>query len=332
MNNPSSNREQARVAASEIVTAEIKQALTDLHSIKDLIRWAFSRFNQADLFYGHGTDNAWDEAVALILQSLDLPFDTPDNLFNCRLITAEKQLIIERIAKRVNQRLPIAYLTNKAYFCGQEYFVDERVLVPRSPISELIETHFEPWIDYQSVNNILDLCTGSGCIAIAAAQYFPDALVDGSDISVEAIEVAEINREKMQQENVAFYQSDLFEQLDKKSYDIIVANPPYVDAEDFDSIPKEFLSEPKLGLTSGRDGLELTHKILTLASSYLSEKGILIVEVGNSAAALEQAYPDVAFTWLEFERGGYGVFLLTKEALVRHSLGDRGNDILALRE
>ncbi len=286
-----------------------------LETAYDFIRWAFSQFNQSDLFYGHGTDNPWDEAVALVLQSLNLPFDSPEPLLNTRLIPIEKQLITQRIGARINQRIPLAYLTNKAYFCGQEYFVDERVLVPRSPIAELIETHFEPWIDYDSVQNILDLCTGSGCIAIACAEYFPEALVDGSDISAEAIQVAEINREKLQQENVAFYQSDLFKNLDKKAYDIIVSNPPYVDEEDFDEIPKEFLAEPKLGLTSGIDGLELTDKILSQAADYLSEKGILIVEVGNSAEALEARYPQVEFTWLEFERGGHGVFLLTKKQL-----------------
>ncbi len=296
----------------------LQEAKQDLISIYDLLRWTFSQFNGSDLFYGHGTDNPWDEAVALVLQSLDLPFDTPENLLNARLLASEKETILNRVAARINQRIPVAYLTNKAYFCGQEYFVDERVLVPRSPIAELIENHFQPWIDYDSVQQILDLCTGSGCIALACAEYFPEALVDASDISTQAIEVAEINREKYQQERVAFYQSDLFESLDKKHYDIIVSNPPYVDAEDFNEIPKEFLAEPKLGLTSGEDGLELTHKILAQAAEYLSENGILVLEVGNSAAALEASYPEVEFTWLEFTRGGHGVFLLSKKQLVKY--------------
>ncbi len=292
-----------------------KQAITDLESIRDFIRWAFSCFEQADLFYGHGTDNAWDEAVALVLQSLSLPFDTPDLILQSKLIPVEKQLLADRIKRRINDKTPVAYLTNKALFCDSEYYVDERVLVPRSPIAELIENHFEPWIDSNKVSNILDLCTGSGCIAIACAQYFPDAIVDAGDISSDCIEVAEINRQKLQQDNVAFYQSDLFEQIPDRKYHIIVSNPPYVDAEDFDDIPEEFLAEPKLGLTSGSDGLQLTRQLLKRAKQFLHDDGILVVEVGNSAMALEETYPDVEFTWLEFERGGHGVFLLNKQQL-----------------
>ena len=293
----------------DIVT---EQAISDLESIRDFIRWAYSCFEQADLFYGHGTNNAWDEAVSLILQSLSLPLDTPDLILQSKLIFSERVLLADRIKRRINDKTPVAYLTNKALFCESEYYVDERVLVPRSPIAELIENHFEPWIDSNKVTNILDLCTGSGCIAIACAQYFPDAIVDAGDISTDCIEVAEINRERLQQDNVAFYLSDLFEQIPDKKYDVIVSNPPYVDAEDFEEIPDEFLSEPKLGLTSGSDGLELTRQLLKQANDYLNDDGILVVEVGNSAMALEATYPDVEFTWLEFERGGHGVFLLTK--------------------
>lgn len=294
----------------------VEQAISDLESIRDFIRWAFTSFEQADLFYGHGTDNAWDEAVALILQSLSLPFDTPDLILQSKLIFSERVLLADRIKRRINDRTPVAYLTNKALFCESEYYVDERVLIPRSPIAELIENHFEPWVDPNNVTDILDLCTGSGCIAIACAQYFPDAIVDAGDISADCIEVAEINRERLKQDNVAFYQSDLFDQIPEKKYDIIVSNPPYVDAEDFDEIPDEFLSEPKLGLTSGKDGLELTRRLLKQAINYLTEDGILVIEVGNSAVALEDSYPDLDFTWLEFERGGYGVFLLTRQQLL----------------
>ncbi len=304
----------------KIDEAVIEQAISELESIRDFIRWAYTRFEQADLFYGHGTDNAWDEAVALILQSLSLPFDTPDLILQSKLIFSERVLLADRIKRRINHKIPVAYLTNKALFCESEYYVDERVLVPRSPIAELIENHFEPWIDLNKVSNILDLCTGSGCIAIACGQYFSDAIVDAGDISADCIEVAEINRERLQQENVAFYLSDLFEQMPNKKYDIIVSNPPYVDAEDFDEIPEEFLSEPKLGLTSGTDGLELTRRLLTQASEFLSDDGILVVEVGNSAMALEKSYPNVEFTWLEFKRGGLGVFLLTKLQLEEMSL------------
>ena len=292
------------------------EAQNDLNTIFDFIRWTFSSFEQANLFYGHGTDNAYDEATSLIFDTLNLPNDTPDSLLNSQLITSEKKLLCERVGKRINDKTPVAYLTNKAFFCGSEYYVDKRVLIPRSPIGELIENHFEPWVEYNQVNSILDLCTGSGCIAIACAQYFPDAIVDAGDISGDCIDVAEINRERLDIDNVAFYESDLFKNIPKKKYDIIVSNPPYVDEEDFDEIPTEFLAEPKLGLTSGKDGLILTKEILKQASEYLNDGGILIVEVGNSAISLEEQFPELPFTWLEFERGGLGLFLLTKEQLL----------------
>ncbi len=289
--------------------------MLELQSIQEVIRWSFSLFENASLFYGHGANNSWDEAVRLTLQCLNLPYDTPDIVLQSRLTGSEKNAILSKVRRRVNDRVPVAYLTNKANFCDKEYFVDERVLIPRSPIAELIEAHFSPWIDANNVKNILDLCTGSGCIALACGEYFPDALIDAGDISKDCIDVAEINRTKFHQDNVAFYISDLFDKFENKKFDIIVSNPPYVDAEDYDEIPAEYLVEPKLGLTSGNDGLDLTRKILSQASEYLNDKGILIVEVGNSAAALEIAYPDIEFTWLEFERGGHGVFLLTKEQL-----------------
>jgi ribosomal protein L3 glutamine methyltransferase len=301
----------------QISQSKLDEALDELTSIQDIIRWSYSQFAKAGLFYGHGTDNPWDEAVILVLQSLDLPDDTPDAVLLSRVTNTEKCLLIDRIARRINHRIPLPYLTNKAVFCGSEYFVDERVLIPRSPIAEVIENRFRPWIDPDRVENILDLCTGSGCIAIACAQYFPDSAVDGSDISADSIEVAELNRERLHQDNVTFYQSDLFDQIPQKRYDIIVSNPPYVDEEDFNEIPEEFLAEPELGLVSGVDGLDLTHRILKQAYNYLNDDGILVVEVGNSAAALEEAWSRVGFTWLEFERGGHGVFLLTKEQLVQ---------------
>ncbi len=300
-----------------IMTKEIlTEVQNDLNSIFDFIRWAFSSFEQAKLFYGHGTDNAYDEATSLILDTLNLPSDTPSSLLNATLITSEKKLLCERINQRINNKTPVAYLTNKAFFCGSEYYIDERVLIPRSPIGELIENYFEPWVEYQRVQNILDLCTGSGCIAIACAQYFPDAIVDAGDISSDCIDVAELNRERLDIDNVAFYHSDLFKNIPKKKYDIIVSNPPYVDEEDFDEIPTEFLAEPKLGLTSGKDGLLLTKEILKQAYEYLNDNGVLVVEVGNSAMSLEEQYSDIPFTWLEFEKGGLGVFLLTKEQLL----------------
>ena len=298
-----------------IAQEELDEAIRELVTIQDLIRWCYCRFNQAELYYGHGTDNPWDEAIVLVLQSIDLPVDTPDTILRTRLTTSERAMLVRRVEKRINQKIPVAYLTNKADFCGSEYYVDERVLVPRSPIAELIERQFQPWVDPQAVTNILDLCTGSGCIAIACGQFFPNADVIGGDISSDCIEVAELNRQRLEQENVDFYESDLLDNIPEKRYDIIVSNPPYVDAEDFNEIPQEYLAEPELGLVSGNDGLDLTRRLLKKAKDYLSDSGILIVEVGNSAVALEEAFPTVEFTWLEFERGGHGVFLLTKAQL-----------------
>ena len=298
-----------------ITEFELEEAVSQLETVRDLLRWCFTKFSQSDLFYGHGTDNAWDEAVALVFMSLELPFDLPEGMLDSKLTLSEKKLLVERANRRIKDKAPVAYLTNKAIFCDSEYYVDQRVLIPRSPIAELIENQFEPWVNSSNVANILDLCTGSGCIAIACSQYFPDALVDGGDISSDCIQVAELNRERLGQDNVAFYQSDLFENIPNKKYDIIVSNPPYVDEEDFAEIPDEFLAEPKLGLTSGSDGLALTKKLLAQAFNYLSDEGILVVEVGNSALALEEEYPDIEFTWLDFERGGQGVFVLTKEQL-----------------
>jgi ribosomal protein L3 glutamine methyltransferase len=298
-----------------IANETLEEAIADLNTINDFIRWGYSQFNQNKLFYGHGTDNPWDESVSLVLQTLGLPFDTPDIILQTALTTSEKTVLSTRIGLRINKKIPVAYLTNKALFCGSEYYVDERVLIPRSPIGELIEQYFQPWIDPDRVGQILDLCTGSGCIAIACAQYFPDAIVDAGDISSDCIDVSEINRISLEQDNVAFYQSDLFEQIPHKKYDIIVSNPPYVDAEDFESIPTEFLQEPKLGLTSGNDGLDLTRRILQRAYDFLAEEGVLIVEVGNSALALQDSFPELEFIWLDFERGGDGVFLLKKEQL-----------------
>ncbi len=300
---------------SKINSQQLAEAAENLFSIHDFIRWIYSRFVSANLFYGHGTDNPWDESVALVLQTLELPSDTPENLLSTRLTPSEKQVLLDRVEHRINHKTPLAYLTNKAYFCEQEFYVDERVLIPRSPIAELIENYFQPWVKPEAVTNLLDLCTGSGCIAIACAQYFSNAQVDAGDISSDCIEVAKINQSNHQQENVTFYQSDLFENIPKSNYQIIVSNPPYVDQEDFNAVPDEFLAEPKLGLVSGKDGLDITRRILKQAFDYLDENGILVVEVGNSAIALEKAYPNLRFIWLEFERGGQGVFLLTKDEL-----------------
>ncbi|TKB53904.1 50S ribosomal protein L3 N(5)-glutamine methyltransferase [Ferrimonas aestuarii] len=297
----------------------IDEAVTELHTIEDMLRWSVSRFNDAGIFYGHGTDNPWDEAVALVMHCLHLPLELGGEVRRARLLSSEKYKIAEMVIKRVQERTPVPYLTNSAWFAGLEFYCDERVLVPRSPFAELIEKQFTPWMYNKPVNRILDLCTGSGCIAIACAYAFPDAEVDAVDISSDALDVAQINIERHGLlENVFPIQSDGFHGLPGQTYDLIVSNPPYVDAEDMADLPEEFHHEPELGLASGHDGLDLTRRILREAASHLNDNGVLIVEVGNSWVALQQQMPDVPFTWIEFENGGDGVFVLTKEQLVAH--------------
>lgn len=296
----------------------IQDAIVHIKTIDELINWIYFHFDQSDIYFGHGSDNAWDETVFLVLQTLNLPYDLPQEMLDSRVKQEDKALALARAQKRINDRIPLPYLTNKAYFCGSEYYVDERVLIPRSPIAELIENRFAPWIDGDSVNNILDLCTGSGCIAIACAQYFEQANVMGSDISAECIEIAKQNAKNLQVNNVNFLISDLFDKLPDTQYDIIVSNPPYVNQHDFDTAPDEFSLEPAAALLSGQDGLDITRQILKEASKFLSNNGILVVEVGNSADALEQAFPNVPFVWLEFERGGDGVFVLTRDELLSY--------------
>lgn len=292
---------------------------SELQTIRDFIRIAVSQFNEAGLYYGHGTDNAWDEAHALVLHTLHLPHDVTPTILDARLLPEEKNKLGELIQLRVEKRVPVPYLTHEAWFLNMPFYVDERVLIPRSPIAELINNQFAPWVDTDKVNRILDLCTGSGCIAIACAQAFPYAEVDASDISTDALAVAKINvlRHGLE-EDVHLHQSDLFTSLPKKQYDIIVSNPPYVSLEEMSELPAEYRHEPELGLTAGTEGLDFAIRILREAHEYLSPHGILIVEVGNSEYALAERFPQVPFTWLEFEHGGGGVFLLTAQQLKEH--------------
>lgn len=294
----------------------IDEAVSELQTVNDMMRWAVSHFNAAGLFYGHGTDNAWDEAVQLILPSLHLPPYISDEIRTARLTRSERQWLADLVARRIDERIPAPYLTNKAWFCGLEFYVDERVIVPRSPIGELIGQRFTPWLQHEPTR-IMDLCTGSGCIAIALAQAFPEAEVDAIDISTDALDVTSINIDMYGvEQQVIPMQSDLMNHLPAgDQYDLIVSNPPYVDAEDMFDLPDEFRHEPELALAAGDDGLILAKRILATAGDFLKENGVLVVEVGNSYVHLQQQFPDVPFTWVEFEHGGHGVFVLTKAQL-----------------
>lgn len=288
---------------------------SDLISVRDYIRWGASQFNAAELFFGHGTDNAWDDALQLVLHALHLPLPLNPDVLDTRLTLAERKEVVALLRRRIDERMPTAYLTGTAWFAGLPFRVDPRVLVPRSPIAELIENQFSPWL-LQEPEYILDLCTGSGCIGIACAYAFPEAAVDLSDISRDALEVAQRNIDIHEVgHRVRAIESDLFDSLAELRYDLIVSNPPYVDAEDLAEMPAEYHAEPALGLASGVDGLDFTRRLLREALDHLTDEGVLIVEVGNSGVALEAAYPELPFTWLEFRRGGHGVFLLTAAQL-----------------
>jgi len=288
--------------------------LTTLTTIRDYVRWSASQFAQAQISFGHGTTSALDEAVALVLHTVHQPYNLSETYFESVLTLSERQAVVDIVDRRINERLPAAYLTHEAIFAGLSFYVDERVLVPRSPIGELIAQRFSPWVDEDQVERVLDLCTGSACIAIACAYAFPEALVDAVDLSPDALNVAEINVDKHQlTDSVALYKSDLFKQLPEEQYDIIVSNPPYVSQGEWSALAPEFRAEPDMGFLGGESGLDLVLRILADAGDYLTEQGILVVEVGSSAQTLQDAFPDVPFYWLDFERGGDGVFLLTAD-------------------
>lgn len=295
----------------------ISSAVEQLETTGDFVRFAASQFNKAELYFGHGTNNAWDEAVALVMFGLHLPEHLLNDVFSCKLTGEEKLSLMSIIEMRISQEIPAAYITNQAVFANLPFYVDQRVLVPRSPIGELIENQFSGLLTSNELpERILDLCTGSGCIAIACAYAFPDAEVDAVDLSIDALNVANINIENHGlTEQVIPIQSDVFSGVEGQVYDLIVTNPPYVDQEDVDALPEEYLHEPEMGLGCGEDGLDIVRKILAESASHLSENGILICEVGNSQVHVASVYPTVPFQWLSFERGGHGVFMLTKAQL-----------------
>lgn len=290
-------------------------AIKHLETVRDWLRYAVSRFSAGEVYCGHGTDNHWDDAVQLVMQTLHLPMMDNLQYLDARLTEMERRTLHERIVRRVNERVPVAYLTGEAWFMGLPFDVDERVLIPRSPIGEFLLEEGEPWLNGRPVERILDLCSGSGCIGIAAAYQFPDARIDLADLSPGAREVAERNIQRHgMSDRVRAIESDLFAALEG-TYDLILANPPYVDAGDMADLPAEYRHEPELGLAAGADGLDLMGKILREARDYLAPDGVLVGEVGNSQPALEAAFPNLPFTWLEFENGGHGVFILEAEAL-----------------
>ena len=294
-----------------------RQAESSLHTLRDFLRFAVSRFQQAGLVFGHGSDNAHDEAAYLILHTLHLPLDMLEPYLDAVLLADEKTELLGKLRKRVEQRVPVAYITQHARQGDFDFYVDERVIVPRSFIYELLGEPLSPWIEYpELVHRALDLCTGSGCLAIQMAAHYPAAQIDAVDISLDALEVAAVNVEDYGlQERIQLVHTDLFEGLEG-TYDLIVSNPPYVDAESVGALPEEYLHEPELALGSGEDGLDATREILLQAAKFLNPRGVLLVEIGHNRDVLEREYPELPFVWLDTSGGDGFVFLLTREQLL----------------
>jgi len=290
--------------------------VSELFTLRDYLRWVSSEFYLAGLHFGHGTDSAWDEAVALCLGALHLPWNVDPGVLEARLLPIERQRIISLARERIATRRPLPYLLGESFFAGHPFSVDERVLIPRSPIGELIEDGFAAWFPEEPPARVLDLCTGSGCIGIATALYLPTCEVALADISQDALAVARQNITRHDVgSRVRAVESDVFSGLEGQRFDLIVSNPPYVDARDLATMPVEFRHEPSLALGAGSDGLDIVRRILRDAREHLTNEGWLIVEVGNSDRHLEAAFPAVPFLWLEFERGGQGVFVLSAAEL-----------------
>lgn len=301
-----------------ITDHEHQQAVNVLRCPRDCLRWGESALRRSGAFLGHGTDDPWDECLGLLLHVLALPWDTDPRMLDARLLPMEIEEYVELVRRRVNDRVPAPYLTGQAWFCGLPFTVNEQVLIPRSPIAELIEQGFAGWLESPPAR-VLDLCTGSGCIAIACAYAFPEAQVVATDISTEALAVAEENVQAHGLEDrLALRCGDGLAPVAGEQFDLIVSNPPYVDAEDMAELPDEFRHEPTLALESGLDGLDFTLSLLAGAADCLTDGGVLVVEVGNSQLALASAFPDVPFEWVQFERGGDGVFVLGRQTLVEY--------------
>lgn len=316
---------------STISPEHLQEAAETLTTIRDFIRFGVTALRQYDAHLGQGTEDFFAESSALVLQTLSLDWNADPEILDAKLLASEKAEFLQLLERRINEKVPTSYLLNLAYFFNKPFYVDERVLIPRSPIAELIENRFAPYCldengEMRAADNnlpvntqpktpqrILDMCTGSGCIAIALAYAFPDSEVDATDISKEALEVASINAEHHdKQYQVALLESDLFAKIPAENqYDLIVSNPPYVDAEDMADLPDEFRHEPELALAAGQDGLDLVRKMLAQAADYLTEDGLIVIEVGNSEWAMKQNFNTIDFHWLKFQKGGSGIFALT---------------------
>jgi ribosomal protein L3 glutamine methyltransferase len=294
--------------------------LTIPATVGQALEYCSEALQSSDVVFGHGTDNPWDEAVQLVLAVADLPLDADNSVLSHPLPPAACQRIEQLLHRRIDEHLPLPYLLGRAWFAGLEFRCDQRAIIPRSPIAEFIQRDFKPWYSGPPPRRVLDLCCGGGCIGLAVAHYFPDAVVDLVDIDAEALALAAENTRLLELgERVNIVQSDLFSALAAARYDLILSNPPYVDSTDLAAMPLEYHHEPELALGSGTDGLALTRRILADAHQYLEASGLLVVEVGNSWTALEQAYPRVPFTWLDFEQGGHGVFALSAKELQDYS-------------
>lgn len=332
--------ESGEMTQADIATlyAELAEAEESLVTIRDFIRFVVTKLRQYDVVVAQGTTDEFAEAAAIVLHSLQLEWSADEQILECKLTPSEKREVLTLLSERIIQRKPLSYLINLAYFCNLPFYVDERVLIPRSPIAELINQRFYPYFDVDDASKseffshgleekhlsaperILDLCTGSGCIAIAMAKAFPDANVDATDIDKDALEVAWTNVEHHELDHqVTLIESDLFSKIPAENqYELIVTNPPYVDAAVMADLPPEFLHEPEHALAAGQDGLDLVHQILYAAPDYLTQDGLLICEVGDSEWALRQAYPEIVFEWLDFEKGGSGVFAMNREELLEY--------------